>query len=30
MVWRSSSALGPFLHEIARTLKQLPKALLKP
>lgn len=29
MVWRSSSALGPFLREIARTLRQLPRALLK-
>lgn len=30
MVWRSSSALSPFLRDIAEIFKHLPKSLLKP
>jgi LysR family transcriptional regulator, hydrogen peroxide-inducible genes activator len=28
LVWRSSSALGPFLHEVAKCFRELPKNLL--
>jgi len=30
LVWRSSSALGPFLRELAESFRKLPKGLLVP